>query len=900
MAYPSSPADSPNDIRFEQYKDERDMPGIVSLIDKDLSEPYSVFTYRYFINNWPDLCYMTMQGDRCVGAIICKLDTHRCRRTHRGYIAMLAVEKELRGQRIGSKLVKLCLDRMRQLGADECVLETEVTNLGALGLYRSMGFVKEKRLHKYYLNGNDAFRLKFLFKMPDDLCLLCGDKVGNLRSWHTNCFVLVCGSLNADIIIEINRFPKKGETLGTRSADTGVMVPGGKGANQAVAASRLAAGTPRKAQFVCQFGNDSHATKLEQVLVDNGLDLSGCGRPQKPSGQAFIFLEADGSNSILIVGGSNVAWPAEVADFQRLIEGASAVLLQQEIPKYVNEAVASVAHAAGVPVIQDVGGEERDFPDEHLKKLDYICPNETELERLTGMATDSEAKVVAAARSLQKRGVKNVLCTLAMPQDSLDNQMANKQGSKGVEDFASAHGQTSWHGDEDEPTTQALDEDDVIIMRTYGVGPYVGPIKIAEKEAKEYISKINKLIGVKELLVCDKQMMNQEQALQVARVTKIIDPGTDDTKYVIKIREFAKFVVGLGEKVSATDIEESMRVGVDTSHGGKYRIQIPLPPKIDPSVTMMTVEDKPDVTYNDVGGAKEQLERLREVVEMPLLQPERFVALGIDPPKGVLLYGPPGTGKTLTARAVANRTDACFICVIGSELVQRYVGEGARMVRELFQLARTSHAKVWIDGHHCAWPTKKACILFIDEVDAIGGSRGGDEGNSDSEVQRTMLEIVNQLDGFDSRGNVKVLMATNRPDTLDPALLRPGRLDRKIEFGLPDLEGRDRAFHVVHLRTMAIDRDVRFELLARLCPNTTGAECRSVCTEAGMYAIRARRKSISEPQAATGPACLRHVRCATLSGKLPEAEEKDLIDAINKVIKGYSKFSATPKYMVYN
>lgn len=440
-----------------------------------------------------------------------------------------------------------------------------------------------------------------------------------------------------------------------------------------------------------------------------------------------------------------------------------------------------------------------------------------------------------------------------MPQDSLDSQMANKQG-KGIED-------------EDEPATQALDEDDVVIMRTYGVGPYVEPIKVAEKEAKEYISKINKLIGVKESdtglappsqwdLEGDKQMMKQEQALQVARVTKIIDPGTDDTKYVIKIREFAKFVVGLGEKVSATDIEESMRVGVDTSHGGKYLIQIPLPPKIDPSVTMMTVEEKPDVTYNDVGGAKEQLERLREVVEMPLLQPERFVALGIDPPKGVLLYGPPGTGKTLTARAVANRTDACFICVIGSELVQRYVGEGARMVRELFQLART----------------KKACILFIDEVDAIGGSRGGDEGNSDSEVQRTMLEIVNQLDGFDSRGNVKVLMATNRPDTLDPALLRPGRLDRKIEFGLPDLEGRTHIFKI-HAKTMAIDRDVRFELLARLCPNTTGAECRSVCTEAGMYAIRARRKSISE---------------------------KDLIDAINKVIKGYSKFSATPKYMVYN
>merc|ERR1712241_97768 len=301
------------------------------------------------------------------------------------------------------------------------------------------------------------------------------------------------------------------------------------------------------------------------------------------------------------------------------------------------------------------------------------------------------------------------------------------------------------------------------------------------------------------------------------------------------------------------DIEEGMRVGVDRT---KYSIQIPLPPKIDPTVSLMTVEDKPDVTYDDVGGAKDSMEKLREVLETPLLHPERFVTLGIDPPKGVLLYGPPGTGKTLTARAVANRTDACFICVIGSELVQRYVGEGARMVRELFQLART----------------KKACILFIDEVDAIGGSRGGDEANGDNEVQRTMLEIVNQLDGFDARGNVKVLMATNRPDTLDPALLRPGRLDRKIEFGLPELEGRTHIFKI-HAKTMAMDRDIRYELLARLCPNTTGAELRSVCTEAGMYAIRARKKMVTE---------------------------KHFLKAVTKVIKEYKKFSSTPSYMVYN
>merc|ERR1712087_839266 len=329
--------------------------------------------------------------------------------------------------------------------------------------------------------------------------------------------------------------------------------------------------------------------------------------------------------------------------------------------------------------------------------------------------------------------------------------------------------------------------------------------------------------------------------------------GAAGNKYVINVEQIAKFVVGLGEKVAPTDIEEGMRVGVDRA---KYSIQIPLPPKIDPTVSLMTVEDKPDVTYEDVGGAKEAINKLREVLETPLLYPERFVTLGIDPPKGVLLYGPPGTGKTLSARAVANRTDACFIRVIGSELVQKYVGEGARMVRELFQMARS----------------KKACIVFLDEVDAIGGTRFDDGAGGDNEVQRTMLEIVNQLDGFEARGNVKILMATNRPDTLDPALLRPGRLDRKVEFGLPDLEGRTHIFKI-NAKTMAMDRDIRFELLARLCPNTTGAELRSVATEAGMYAIRARRKSISE---------------------------KDLIDAINKVVKGYSKFSATPKYMVYN
>eukprot|EP00928_Gymnodinium_smaydae_P080575 TRINITY_DN64243_c0_g1_i1.p1 TRINITY_DN64243_c0_g1~~TRINITY_DN64243_c0_g1_i1.p1 ORF type:complete len:245 (+),score=52.64 TRINITY_DN64243_c0_g1_i1:69-737(+) len=155
------------DIRLVRYRDEHDMPGIVELIEKDLSEPYSVFTYRYFINNWRELCFLAVREEKIVGAIVCKLDVHRCNNTYRGYIAMLAVDKELRGHGLGSALVRLALDQMREMDADECVLETELTNKGALGLYRSTGFVKEKRLHKYYLNGNDAYRLKYLFRLPE-------------------------------------------------------------------------------------------------------------------------------------------------------------------------------------------------------------------------------------------------------------------------------------------------------------------------------------------------------------------------------------------------------------------------------------------------------------------------------------------------------------------------------------------------------------------------------------------------------------------------------------------------------------------------------------------------------------------------------------------------------------
>ncbi|AMD22748.1 HHL022Wp [Eremothecium sinecaudum] len=420
-----------------------------------------------------------------------------------------------------------------------------------------------------------------------------------------------------------------------------------------------------------------------------------------------------------------------------------------------------------------------------------------------------------------------------------------------------------------------LSEGDIQVLKTYGAAPYAAKLKSTEKDLRDIEQRIKEKAGVKESdtglapshlwdIMGDRQKLSERHPLQVARCTKIIksEPSGDnrtageddeDAKYVINLKQIAKFVVELGERVSPTDIEEGMRVGVDRS---KYFIELPLPPRIDPSVTMMTVEEKPDVTYSDVGGCKEQIEKLREVVELPLLAPERFATLGIDPPKGILLYGPPGTGKTLCARAVANRTDATFIRVIGSELVQKYVGEGARMVRELFEMART----------------KKACIIFFDEVDAIGGARFDDGAGGDNEVQRTMLELITQLDGFDPRGNIKVMFATNRPNTLDPALLRPGRIDRKVEFSLPDIEGRANIFRI-HTKSMSVERGIRWELISRLCPNSTGAELRSVCTEAGMFAIRSRRKV---------------------------ATEKDFLKAVDKVINGYKRFSSTSRYMQYN
>lgn len=254
-----------------------------------------------------------------------------------------------------------------------------------------------------------------------------------------------------------------------------------------------------------------------------------------------------------------------------------------------------------------------------------------------------------------------------------------------------------------------------------------------------------------------------------------------------------------------------------------------LPNKVDPLVSLMRVEKIPGSTYDMIGGLDKQIKEIKEVIELPIKHPELFEALGIAQPKGVLLYGPPGTGKTLLARAVAHHTDCTFIRVSGSELVQKYIGEGSRMVRELFVMAR-EHAP---------------SIIFMDEIDSIGSSRMESGGGGDSEVQRTMLELLNQLDGFEATKNIKVLMATNRIDILDPALLRPGRIDRKIEFPNPNEAARLDILKI-HSRKMNLTRGINLQKIADALTGASGAEVKAVCTEAGMYALRERRIHVTQ------------------------------------------------------
>lgn len=252
-----------------------------------------------------------------------------------------------------------------------------------------------------------------------------------------------------------------------------------------------------------------------------------------------------------------------------------------------------------------------------------------------------------------------------------------------------------------------------------------------------------------------------------------------------------------------------------------YLILETLPSEYDSRVKAMEVDERPTEQYNDIGGLEKQITELIEAVVLPMTQKDKFEKLGIAPPKGVLLYGAPGTGKTLLARACAAQTKSTFLKLAGPQLVQMFIGDGAKLVRDAFALAKE----------------KSPAIIFIDELDAIGTKRFDSEKAGDREVQRTMLELLNQLDGFSCSTDIKVIAATNRVDILDPALLRSGRLDRKIEFPQPNEQARARILEI-HSRRMNVDPNVNFEELARCTDDFNGAQCKAVCVEAGMIALR--------------------------------------------------------------
>lgn len=250
---------------------------------------------------------------------------------------------------------------------------------------------------------------------------------------------------------------------------------------------------------------------------------------------------------------------------------------------------------------------------------------------------------------------------------------------------------------------------------------------------------------------------------------------------------------------------------------------------VDPMVKVMKVDKAPLEGYADIGGLTKQIQEVKEAVELPLTHPEMYEDIGIRPPKGVIFYGPPGTGKTLVAKAVANETSATFLRVVGSELIQKYLGDGPKLIRELFRVA---------DEH-------APSIVFIDEIDAVGTKRYDSQSGGEREIQRTMIELLTQLDGFDARSEVKVIMATNRIESLDPALIRPGRIDRKIEFPHPDVNTKRMIFKI-HTGKMTLADDVDLEEFITAKDELTGADIKAVCTEAGLLALRERRMKVQQ------------------------------------------------------
>ncbi|KAF8637596.1 hypothetical protein AX17_002665 [Amanita inopinata Kibby_2008] len=300
----------------------------------------------------------------------------------------------------------------------------------------------------------------------------------------------------------------------------------------------------------------------------------------------------------------------------------------------------------------------------------------------------------------------------------------------------------------------------------------------------------------------------------------------DDERFIVKASSGPRYVVSYRPTLPVAKLKAGTRVSLDMTTLTVMRI---LPREVDPLVYKMSLEDPGGASFAGIGGLGEQVRELREIIELPLLNPELFQRVGITPPKGVLLYGPPGTGKTLLARAVAATLQTNFLKVVSSAIVDKYIGESARVIREMFSFARDH----------------EPCVIFMDEIDAIGGRRFSEGTSADREIQRTLMELLNQMDGFDSLGKTKLIMATNRPDTLDPALLRPGRLDRKIEISLPNEQAR---LEILKIHSAPVNKGggIDYEAIVKLSDGFNGADLRNVVTESGMFAMRDDREYINQ------------------------------------------------------
>ncbi|MFO7966687.1 MAG: proteasome-activating nucleotidase [Archaeoglobaceae archaeon] len=337
--------------------------------------------------------------------------------------------------------------------------------------------------------------------------------------------------------------------------------------------------------------------------------------------------------------------------------------------------------------------------------------------------------------------------------------------------------------------------------------------RFAESERIRYEREVRRLKSEIERL--------RSPPLLIGHVSDILE----DNRIIIKSSTGPKFVVHSSQYLDKEEIKPGTRVAMNQQTLAVVGV---LPSPKDPTVYGFEVEEKPEINYTDVGGLERQTEELRETVELPILKPELFDKVGIEPPKGILLHGPPGTGKTLLAKAVAHHTDATFIRVVGSEFVQKYIGEGARLVREVFEFAKE----------------KAPAIIFIDELDAIAARRTGSDTSGDREVQRTLMQLLAEMDGFDPRGEIKIIGATNRIDILDPAILRPGRFDRIIEIELPTFEERIQILKI-HTRNMSIGNGVDFDKLSEITETCSGADIKAVVTEAGMLTIREERTEVA-------------------------------------------------------